>query len=199
MAALEAGMDNLRQHIRNVREVWKLPVVVALNHFSSDTRAEIDTVLRAMDKEGVSCRFSDGWAKGGEGAAELAQCVADLLDKQQKQAPSFTYPEEAGLQQKIETLAKRVYHAGSVNFAGKSKAILKQLEEDGYGRVPVCIAKTQYSQRQCQAAECAGGMSLPSVMSDCRWCRLCGCAAILSPCPLPRLPAALQVDVDAAP
>ena len=143
--ALKKGLSNLRQHIKNIREVWQLPVVVALNHFTSDTQAEIDTVLKAAKEEGVPCRFSDGWAQGGKGAAELADCVAELLEGKQTPAPSYTYPDELGLSEKIEAVAKRIYHAGSVNFSAKSRATIQQLEEDGWAGAPVCIAKTQYS------------------------------------------------------
>lgn len=201
VAALETGMDNLRRHIQNIRDVWQLPVVVALNHFSSDTQAEIDTVLHAMEREGVPCRFSDGWAKGGEGAADLAQCVADLLEKNQKEpTPSYTYPAEAGLQQKIETLAKRIYHAGSVSFAGKSKAIIKQLEDDGYAGAPVCIAKTQYSfSDNAKLLNAPEGYEL--TIRDVRLSAGAGFVVafagdIIAMPGLPRVPAALQVDVD---
>ncbi|HQO55832.1 MAG TPA: formate--tetrahydrofolate ligase, partial [Clostridia bacterium] len=143
--ALKAGMENLLAHIRNVKTVWNLPVVVAINHFVSDTQLEIETLQAAMDAEQVPCRFSDGWAKGGQGAKELAQAVAGLADQGLGSQMRFTYEDEASLTQKIEAVASKVYHAGSVNFSAQARKILAQLTEDGFGNYPVCIAKTQYS------------------------------------------------------
>lgn len=198
--ALEKGLLNLRQHAKNIREVWKLPVVVALNHFASDTQAEIDAVLRAADEMGVPCRFSDGWAQGGKGAAELAACVADLLEGSKPSAPSYTYSDEMGLAEKIEAVAKRIYHAGSVAFSAKSRNTIKQLEEDGWGKAPVCIAKTQYSfsdnPKMLGAPE---GYEL--TIRDIRLSSGAGFVVafagdIIAMPGLPKQPAALQVDVN---
>lgn len=198
--ALEKGLLNLRQHAKNIREVWKLPVVVALNHFASDTQAEIDAVLRAADEMGVPCRFSDGWAQGGKGAAELAACVSDLLEGSKPSAPSYTYSDEIGLAEKIEAVAKRIYHAGSVAFSAKSRNTIKQLEEDGWGKAPVCIAKTQYSfsdnPKMLGAPE---GYEL--TIRDIRLSSGAGFVVafagdIIAMPGLPKQPAALQVDVN---
>ncbi len=198
--ALEKGLDNLRQHVKNIREVWKLPVVVALNHFSSDTQAEIDTVLRAAEEMGVPCRFSDGWAQGGKGAAELAQCVSDLLDGGEQTLPSYTYGDDLGLAEKIEAVAKRIYHAGSVTFSAKSRNTIKQLEEDGWGKAPVCIAKTQYSfSDNPKLLGAPEGYEL--TIRDVRLSSGAGFVVafagdIIAMPGLPKQPAALQVDVD---
>ncbi len=198
--ALKKGLSNLRQHIKNIREVWQLPVVVALNHFTSDTQAEIDTVLKAAQEEGVPCRFSDGWAQGGKGAAELADCVAELLEGKQTPAPSYTYPDELGLSEKIEAVAKRIYHAGSVNFSAKSRATIQQLEEDGWAGAPVCIAKTQYSfSDNPKLLGAPEGFEL--TIRDVRLSAGAGfvvafAGEIIAMPGLPKQPAALQVDVD---
>lgn len=198
--ALEKGLLNLRQHAKNIREVWKLPVVVALNHFASDTQAEIDAVLRAADEMGVPCRFSDGWAQGGKGAAELAACVSDLLEGSKPSAPSYTYSDEIGLAEKIEAVAKRIYHAGSVAFTAKSRNTIKQLEEDGWGKAPVCIAKTQYSfSDNPKLLGAPEGYEL--TIRDVRLSSGAGFVVafagdIIAMPGLPKQPAALQVDVN---
>ena len=198
--ALKAGLENLLAHIRNVRTVWNLPVVVAINHFITDTQAEIDTLQAAMDQEGVPCRFSDGWAKGGEGTKELASAVAELMAGQEKPELTFTYQSELPLTEKIEAIAKKVYHAGSVNFSAQAKKILAQLTEDGFGHYPVCIAKTQYS-----FSDNAKLLGAPSGFElTIRDARLSGGAGfvvafagdIIAMPGLPKQPAALKVDVD---
>lgn len=200
ISALEAGLENLLAHIRNVRTVWNLPVVVAINHFISDSEAEIKTLQAAMDKEGVPCSFSDGWAKGGEGAKELAQDVVDLLAQETKQELTFTYPDELSLFEKIEAIAKKIYHAGSVTFSAQAKKILTQLTEDGFGHYPVCIAKTQYSfSDNPKALGAPSGFELTI-----RDARLSGGAGfvvvfagdIIAMPGLPKQPGALNVDVD---
>lgn len=198
--ALKAGMENLLAHIRNVKTVWNLPVVVAINHFVSDTQLEIETLQGAMDAEQVPCRFSDGWAKGGQGAKELAQTVAGLADQGLGSQMRFTYEDEASLTQKIKAIASKVYHAGSVNFSAQARKILAQLTEDGFGNYPVCIAKTQYS-----FSDNAALLGAPSGYElTIRDARLSGGAGfvvafagdIIAMPGLPKQPAALNIDVD---
>lgn len=200
LEALEKGMDNLRRHVRNIKEVWQLPVVVALNHFASDSQAEIDAIITAMTAEGVSCCLSDGWSRGGEGAKELAVCVTELLDRREGKAPSYTYDLDMGLQEKIEIIAKRVYHAGSVNFAGRTKELLRQLTNDGYGQSPICIAKTQYSfSDNAKVLNAPEGYEL--TIRDIRLSAGAGFVVafagdIIAMPGLPKAPAALNIDVD---
>lgn len=198
--ALNRGMVNLIAHVRNVKTVWNLPVVVAINHFITDTPAEIDALKAAMAAEGVPCAFSDGWSKGGQGAKELAQTVADLVEGAGKPELTFTYPDEMPLAQKIETIAKKVYHAGSVTFSARAKTILEQLTEDGFGNYPVCIAKTQYS-----FSDNPKSLGAPSGFElTIRDVRLSGGAGfvvafagdIIAMPGLPKQPAALKIDVD---
>ena len=143
--ALEKGIENLLQHVRNVREVWKLPVVVAINHFATDTREEVKALEDAMAREGIPCRFSDGWAKGGEGTRELAEEVCRIADQHDASTLAFTYPDEMPLKDKIKAIATRIYHADNVVFTAQASRMLDELTREGYGKVPVCIAKTQYS------------------------------------------------------
>ena len=143
--ALAIGMDNLKRHIRNVREVWGIQPVVAVNRFASDTQAEIDALMAAMAQMGVPCALTEGWARGGAGATELAELVAQACNSGQAPSRQYTYEADASLQEKVEAVAQRVYGADGVTWAGKTLQMLKELTDEGYGSMPVCIAKTQYS------------------------------------------------------
>ena len=141
--ALRAGMPNLLQHVRNMKEVFNLKTVVAINRFPKDTEKEIELVRELCAEEGVKVVLSEVFAKGGEGGLELADAVIELCEDPNEL--KFTYDLDAPLTEKIETLAKRVYHAKSVHFTAAAKRRLKQAEDLGYGKLPVCMAKTQYS------------------------------------------------------
>ena len=141
--ALQRGAVNVQRHIENLKG-YGLPVVVALNHFTSDTQAEVDAVKRivgAMGCEAIVCRH---WAEGGKGAEELAHAVVAQLAKKQDSFHTL-YDDSLPLLEKIEATAKRIYRAARVDAPAKVVAQLKRWEEAGYGRLPVCIAKTQYS------------------------------------------------------
>ncbi|MEA5015835.1 MAG: formate--tetrahydrofolate ligase [Candidatus Limiplasma sp.] len=144
LSALEKGMENLLAHIGNVREVWKLPVVVAVNRFASDTPAELALLAEKLQAQGVASALCDGWAQGGKGVMELAEMVCRTADASAA-TPSYTYEDGAALTEKIEAIAKRVYHAKAVDFSPDARKALSQLQGEGYGHCPVCIAKTQYS------------------------------------------------------
>ena len=143
LEALEAGMPNLLRHVSNIKGVWGLPVVVAINAFPTDTPAELALVEQRCNELGVNVALSEVWAKGGEGGRALAEEVLRLCD-----APSdfhFAYELDEPLAKKVEDIATRVYHADGVDFAPKAARMLRQLEEQGFGGLPVCMAKTQYS------------------------------------------------------
>ena len=143
LAALEAGMPNLLRHVSNIKGVWGLPVVVAINAFPTDTPAELALVEQRCNELGVNVALSEVWAKGGEGGRALAEEVLRLCDE-----PSdfrFAYELDEPLAKKVEDIATRVYHADGVDFAPKAARMLRQLEEQGFGGLPVCMAKTQYS------------------------------------------------------
>ncbi|MCH5286860.1 MAG: formate--tetrahydrofolate ligase [Christensenellaceae bacterium] len=142
---LEKGLPNLIRHIEHVRDVWQRPVIVAMNRFITDTEAEMAVLRAACEKAGAPVELCDGWAKGGDGVKELAQLVCETVDKQPKVTPSFTYPDDVSLKEKIEAVATRIYGAKDVSFNASVLKQLAKLEEEGWGHCPVCIAKTQYS------------------------------------------------------
>ena len=143
LAALERGLPNLLRHVENIKEVYGLPCVVAINRFPTDTEAELSLVERRCRELGVNAALSEVWARGGEGGIELAREVVRLCEEPNDFR--FAYPDELGIREKIEAVAKRVYRAGEVAFTGGAEKELRQLEALGFGALPVCMAKTQYS------------------------------------------------------
>lgn len=141
--ALKKGMPNLIQHIENIQNVYKLPCVVAINAFPTDTKAELETVRRECDKIGVNVELSNVWAEGGKGGKKLAEEVVRLCKKAGDF--SFAYEEDDSIKSKVEAVAKRVYRADGVSFTDVAAREIEQLEKMGYGNLPICIAKTQYS------------------------------------------------------
>ncbi len=142
LEALEAGLPNLLRHVDNMKNVYGLPVVVAINAFPTDTEAELDLVETKCRALGVNVALSEVWAKGGEGGETLAKEVIRLCDE-----PSdfyFSY-ELGGIKESIEAIAKRVYRADGVDFTTAATKQIAQLEEQGFTNMPVCMAKTQYS------------------------------------------------------
>ena len=145
LEALAAGMDNLTQHVRNVIDVFNRPVVVAINRFPDDTEAELELVREECEKQGVHVALSEVWGKGGEGGVELAEEVIRLCELPSQGDLGFVYGEDTTIREKIEAIAKRVYRADGVDFVGPAVKQLKVLEDNGFGKLPVCIAKTQYA------------------------------------------------------
>ena len=150
LEALEAGLPNLLQHVENITQVYNLPCVVAINAFPTDTKAELDLVEAKCRELGVNVALSEVWAKGGEGGQALADEVVRLCaegDAEGRSAETFefSYGDDLTLAEKIEAIAKRIYHADGVVFEPAAKKELAQLESLGFGGMPVCMAKTQYS------------------------------------------------------
>ena len=141
--AVKKGCPNLGRHIGNVKG-FGVPVVVAINHFVSDTEAEVQAVKDYVAQQGAEAILCKHWAQGSAGIEDLAKKVVSLAESGSANF-SPLYPDEMGLFQKIETVAKRIYHADEVIADKSVRAQLKQWEEDGYGHLPVCMAKTQYS------------------------------------------------------
>ncbi|WP_179379141.1 formate--tetrahydrofolate ligase [Jannaschia marina] len=141
--AVEAGCANLGRHIGNVKS-FGVPVVVAINHFTGDTDAEVQAVKDYVASQGSEAIVSKHWADGSAGSADLAKRVAEVADAGMANFAPL-YPDEMGLFQKMETIAKRIYHADEVLADKKIRDQLKAWEEQGYGNLPVCMAKTQYS------------------------------------------------------
>ena len=150
LEALEAGLPNLLQHGENITNVYNLPCVVAINAFPTDTKAELDLVEAKCRELGVNVALSEVWARGGEGGLALADEVVALCengDEAGRSAETFTfsYEDDLSIAEKIEAIAKRVYHADGVVFEPAAQKEIAQLEALGFGEMPVCMAKTQYS------------------------------------------------------
>ena len=143
LEALEKGFANLEQHIRNMREVYKIPAVVAVNRFPFDTEKEIELCESLCEKAGAKVALSEVFAKGGEGGETLAKMVLEAMGTES--GFDFCYETDAPIKEKIETIAKRIYHADGVAFTKEASTQIRNLEKLGYGDMPVCIAKTQYS------------------------------------------------------
>jgi formate--tetrahydrofolate ligase len=143
LGALEKGVVNLRRHIENVRDVYGVPVIVSINNFTSDTQAEIDLLRQLVSDAGAEIVLATHWADGGAGTEDLARAVVALCE--QPSGVTFVYPDEASLWEKIQAIATRVYRADEVTANSKVRTQLKELQDMGYGHLPVCIAKTQYS------------------------------------------------------
>jgi formate--tetrahydrofolate ligase len=143
MKALDKGMANLERHLENLREIHGLPCVVAINRFTFDTPAEIAAVQARMARAGVTAVTASHWAEGGPGAAGLAREVVALCE--QPVRPRFTYRDDESLWHKIETIATKVYRASEVTADSRVRSRIRKLQDDGYGHLPVCVAKTQYS------------------------------------------------------
>ena len=143
LEALEIGLPNLLRHVSNVKNVYKLPCVVAVNRFPTDTDAEIDLVIEKCRELGVNVRLSTVWADGGKGGVELAEEVVKLCEEKN----DFTFSYELGttIEEKIDAIVKKVYGGDGVVFTDEAKAEIDRLTSLGYGDLPVCMAKTQYS------------------------------------------------------
>ena len=144
MDALKAGLPNLLRHVSNIINVYKLPCVVALNRFPTDTDEEIALIMDECRALGVNAVLSTAWAEGGVGAKALAQEVVRLCEEGENNF-TFSYEDSATIKQKIESIATKVYGADGVTFLPDAKKQMKRLSELGFGSLPVCIAKTQYS------------------------------------------------------
>lgn len=145
VAAVEAGMVNLRRHLANIRDVYGIPAVVAVNRFPTDTDLEVDRVVALVAEEGVRAFPATHFADGGNGAKGLAEGVLAALDEPSPYEFSFTYDDDLTLAEKVEAIATRLYGAGLVTWDAKARRRLQRIERDGYSGLPVCVAKTQYS------------------------------------------------------
>ena len=143
LSAIEKGLPNLVRHLRNIKEVFGLPVVVAINKFPTDTEAEIKLVAEKCKALGANAVLSDVWAKGGAGGEALAKEVVKLCEE--KSELKFAYEPTDSIEDKISAVAKKVYGGDGAEFTAEAKKQIKTLEELGFGNLPVCIAKTQYS------------------------------------------------------
>ena len=198
LEALEKGLPNLLQHVTNIKEIYGLPCVVAINAFPTDTQAELALVEEKCRELGVNVALSEVWAKGGEGGTALAEEVVRLCG-----LPNdfrFAYERNASIEEKLDTICRRVYHADGVTLEPNAKKQLKQLTDLGFDKLPICMAKTQYSFSDNPALlgapqgftitvrnlkVCAGAGFLVALTGD-----------IMTMPGLPKVPAAEKIDVD---
>ena len=143
LAALEAGLPNLLKHIENITTVYGLPVVVAINRFPTDTEAELELVRTKCAELGVNVALSEVWGKGGAGGEELAKEVVRLCDEASEM--KFVYDENITIKEKIEAIATKVYGADGVDYTAKAETEIATFEKLGFGNLPICMAKNQYS------------------------------------------------------
>ena len=143
LEALEKGLPNLLQHVENITQVYKLPCVVAINRFPTDTEAELALIEKKCKELGVNVALSEVWAKGGEGGIELAKEVIRLCE--QPNDFSFSYDLDMSIKEKIETIVKRIYNGDGVAFTADAEKQIAQLTALGFDKMPICMAKTQYS------------------------------------------------------
>ena len=143
LEALEKGLPNLLQHVGNIKNVYHLPCVVAINAFPTDTKAELDLVQKKCNELGVNAVLSEVWAKGGEGGKALAEEVVRLCEEPNDF--TFSYELEQPIEDKINDIATKIYHADGVDFTTNAKKQIAEIEANGYRDLPVCMAKTQYS------------------------------------------------------
>ncbi|MBX6425046.1 MAG: formate--tetrahydrofolate ligase [Variibacter sp.] len=199
LKALEAGMANLQRHVENVRK-FGLEAVVSINRFSSDTETEIKLVQESCRKLGVEAFMADHWAMGGAGAADVARAVVKICDSG-KSKLKFLYPDDMPLFEKIETIAREIYRARGVAADKSIRDQLKAWEDMGYGKLPICIAKTQYSFSTDPDLK---GAPVDHIIPI-REVRLSAgaefvvaiCGEIMTMPGLPKVPAADSIDVDA--
>ncbi len=200
LAALERGLVNLERHVANIRHHYGLPCVVAINHFTSDTQAEIELVKKRMAHHEVDVAVARHWAEGGEGAIDLARSVVELLEKKPASL-RFVYDETDSLWEKMNKVAAKIYGASGIRADRKVRAEIERLQQEGYGHYPVCVAKTQYSFST--DASLRGAPSDHVV--DIREVRLAAgaefvvmiCGDIMTMPGLPKVPSAEKIGLDA--
>ncbi len=154
MDALIAGLPNLQRHVQNMKNFGQ-SVVVSFNKFKHDTDEEIKYLTDFCEKEGVVFAINNGFTKGGEGAAELARKIVDIVENNPSKDINFTYDLTDSIRTKIEKIATKIYRAANVNFTGAAATKLKSFENNGWGNLPICIAKTQYSFTDDEKRICA--------------------------------------------
>lgn len=199
LEALEAGLPNLLKHIENITQVYKLPAVVAINRFPLDTEAELKLVEDKCNELGVNVALSEVWAKGGEGGLEVAKEVLKLIDEGDNKF-EYCYDDDMSIKDKLNAIATRIYGADGVDYTAEANKQIEELEDLGFGKLPVCVAKTQYSLSDDQTklgrpsgfrinvreANVSAGAGFIVVLTG----------AIMKMPGLPKQPAALRIDVD---
>ena len=200
LEALEKGLPNLLRHVGNIKDVFGLPCVVAINRFPNDTEAELAMIEAKCRELGVNVALSEVWAKGGEGGETLAKEVLRLCE--QPNEFRFCYELDAPLREKIRTIGHRIYHAKHVSFPAAVEKQLDEFEKLGYGKLPICVAKTQYSFTDDQTVLGAPEGFTVTVrevkISAGAGFVVALTGSIMTMPGLPKVPAAEKIDVDAA-
>ena len=199
LPALEKGIVNLERHVNNVRTHYGLPCVIAINHRTTDTDAEVALLKEKMAAHGAPVVLARHWAEGGAGATELAQTVVETIDKNPGKA-TFVYDESLPLWDKMKAIAPKIYGAADISADSKVRAQITQLQESGYGHYPVCVAKTQYSFSTDPSLKGAPSGHMVNV----REVRLAAgaefvvmvCGDIMTMPGLPKVPSADHIDID---
>ena len=198
LEALEKGLPNLLQHVSNIKNVFGLPCVVAINAFPTDTKAELDMVEAKCRELGVNVALSEVWAKGGEGGRALATEVVRLCEQPNNFHQSYEL--DSSIMDKLTAICTKIYHADGVQLVGNAVKQIKQIEELGFGSLPICMAKTQYS-----FSDDASLLGAPKGFTvNVRNLKVCAGAGfivaltgdIMTMPGLPRVPAAEKIDVD---
>ena len=196
---IERGIDNLYRHIDNLKNKFGLNVIVALNRYVQDTEKEIEFLKGKLAEKGVELSLVEGWAKGGEGARDIAEKLVNLTEKEENNF-SYMYELEDTIQTKIEKIATKIYGAKGVDFSEAALAEIKKIEELGYGKFPVCIAKTQYSfSDDAKNLECKGDYNI--TIRDIQLKTGAGfvvalAGKIMTMPGLPKVPSAESIDID---
>ena len=199
LAALEKGMANLERHVDNIRNRYGLPCVVSINHFTSDTEAELDLLRQKMDQQGVPVVVARHWSQGSAGAEDLARMVVKLAESGTANM-HYVYEDADTLWDKMQAIATRVYGAAGISADSAVRAKIDKLQQDGYGHYPVCVAKTQYSfstDPKLRAAPSGHTVNVREV-------RLAAgaefvvmiCGDIMTMPGLPKEPASMRIDID---
>ncbi len=199
LSALERGIPNLLRHVSNIKNVYKLPCVVAINRFPTDTDAEIDFIITKCKELSVNTVLSTVWADGGKGGEALAREVARLCDEEQGNF-TFSYTDEMSLEEKINAVVCKIYHGIGVNYLPAARKQLQKLEDLGFGKCPVCIAKTQYSFSD-DATKLGAPEDFTITVKNVKVSAGAGFVVVLTgdimTMPgLPKVPAAEKIDVD---
>ncbi len=198
--ALDKGFANLERHVTNIKNVFGLSCVVSINHFTNDTDKEVELLQKKCEALGVSVVVAKHWAEGGKGAETLAHKVVEIIESGKSEL-QFAYPDNLPLAQKIESVAKKVYGAEGIKLDSKAKTRLDELEKEGHGALPVCIAKTQYSfssDPTLRGAPSGHTLTVREVrLSAGAGFVVAICGDIMTMPGLPKVPAANKISLDA--
>ncbi len=199
LAALEKGLPNLLKHVSNIKNVYKLPCVVAINAFPTDTKAELDLVESKCRELGVNVALSEVWAKGGEGGRKLAEEVIRLVEEPNDDF-SFSYELEGSIEDKLNQIVQKIYGGKRVVFTAQAQKQAKELEAQGFGNYPICVAKTQYSLTDDQT-KLGAPTDFEVTVRNLKISAGAGfivalTGEIMTMPGLPKVPAAVRIDVD---